>query len=340
MKKSSIIIIILLTILACISIYFYKTKNTNTTLNKDASNFKFKDTAQIDKIFMADKNGKSVTLDKINGVWMLNNTYKARYDILETLLKTIANVEVKSPVSKLGRENVIKIMASKSIKVEIYSKGEKVKQYYVGHTTQDHLGTYMLLTNLDSDENYDEPFITHLPGFEGFLNTRYLTEEIDWRDRLVVGIRPPQIKHIKIEYTDVPDSSYIIDLISMQRFSIKTLKGKEVKYDESKIKQYITYFLNVNCELVLDEKNHVVDSLSKNGRPFASISITDRNSKTQSIYLYHKSPIASKNENYGVNYKYDPDRLFIKYNTNVYGIGQFYVFGKMLQPYSYFIPAY
>ncbi|MFO0322503.1 MAG: hypothetical protein ACK504_08745, partial [Bacteroidota bacterium] len=76
MKKSSIIII-LLTILAGISIYFYKTKNTNTTLNKDASNFKFKDTAQIDKIFMADKNGKSITLDKINGVWMLNNTYKA-----------------------------------------------------------------------------------------------------------------------------------------------------------------------------------------------------------------------------------------------------------------------
>jgi hypothetical protein len=38
-------------------------------------------------------------------------------------------------------------MASKSTKIEIYSKGEKVKQYYVGHATQDNTGTYMLLTN-------------------------------------------------------------------------------------------------------------------------------------------------------------------------------------------------
>jgi hypothetical protein len=67
-------------------------------------------------------------------------------------------------------------MAAKSTKIEIYSKGEKVKQYYVGHATQDNTGTYMLLTNPETDKNYEEPFITHIPGFEGFLSTRYLTE--------------------------------------------------------------------------------------------------------------------------------------------------------------------
>jgi hypothetical protein len=60
-------------------------------------------------------------------------------------------------------------MASKSTKIEIYSKGEKVKQYYVGHATQDNTGTYMLLTNTETDENYEEPFVTHIPGFEGFI---------------------------------------------------------------------------------------------------------------------------------------------------------------------------
>lgn len=339
MKKSSIAIILILSVLAGISIYVYKNKSKSTTLDTEASNFKFKDTANVDKIFLADKDGKALTLERIEGVWMLNNTYKVRPDIMETLLKTIATVEVKSPVSKLGKENVIKVMASKSVKVEIYSKGEKVKQYYVGHTTQDHLGTYMLLTNLETNENYSAPFITHIPGFDGFLNTRFITDEIDWRDRSVINIRPPQIKYIKMELHEIPDSSYIIDLISMQRFTLKTLKGKNLPFQESRIKQFIAYFLNVNCEAALDEKSNLVDSLTKKALPFATITITDRNSKTQSINLFHKEPNASKNAEYGVDYKYDPDRLYIRYNDDkAFGLGQFYVFGKILQTYAYFLP--
>jgi len=39
--------------------------------------------------------------------------------------------------------------------------------------------------------------------------------------------------------------------------------------------------------------------------------------------------VSGKNEEYGVNYKYDPDRLFVRYNNGKdYGIAQFYVFGK------------
>ena len=339
MKKSSISIILILSVLAGISIYVYKNKSKSTTLDTEASNFKFKDTANVDKIFLADKDGKALTLERIEGVWMLNNTYKVRPDIMETLLKTIATVEVKSPVSKLGKENVIKVMASKSVKVEIYSKGEKVKQYYVGHTTQDHLGTYMLLTNLETNENYSAPFITHIPGFDGFLNTRFITDEIDWRDRTVINIRPPQIKYIKMELHEIPDSSYMIDLISMQRFTLKTLKGKNLPFQESRIKQFIAYFLNVNCEAALDEKSNLVDSLTKKALPFATITITDRNSKTQSINLFHKEPNASKNAEYGVDYKYDPDRLYIRYNDDkAFGLGQFYVFGKILQTYAYFLP--
>ena len=73
--------------------------------------------------------------------------------------------------------------------------------------------------------------------------------------------------------------------------------------------------------------------------PFATITITDRDSKTQSIQLFHKQPNSSKNEQYGIDYKYDPDRLYIKYNNDKsYGLGQYYVFGKILQTYGYFMP--
>jgi hypothetical protein len=339
MKKSSIIILAILISLAGLSIYIYKNKNKTSTIDKEASDFKYKDTAAIDKIFLADKDGKQVLVERTVNGWILDGKFHVRPDVIELLLYTIKSVEVKSPVSKNGKTSVIKIMSAKSTKIEIYSKGVKVKQYFVGHPTQDHTGTYMLLTNLETGENYEEPFITHIPGFDGFLSTRYNTDEIDWRDRLLINLRPPQIKQIKMELNEIPDSSFVIDLFSMQRFGLKTLKGKQIPFEEDKMKQYIAYFQNVNCEIALDKKDKLVDSLSTSALPFIKLTITDRNNSNSVYEFYHKQPSESKNAEYAVNYKYDPDRLFVKYNNGKdYGVAQFYVFGKILQTYAYFMP--
>ncbi len=337
MKKSTIIVLSVLIALSVIALYVFKNKGKSSTIDKDASNFTLKDTGSVDKIFLADKEGKTVLLERKKEGWILNGQFTVRPDAIQLLLYTLRSVEVKSPVSKNARPNVIKIMASKSTKIEVYSKGTKIKQYYVGHTTQDHLGTYMLLTNLDEDQNYEEPFVTHIPGFDGFLNTRYNTYEMDWRDRLVMSFRPPQIKQIKLDLHEMPDSSFIMDLFSMQRFGMKQGNGKQLVYDEAKLKQYIAYFLNLNCEVVIDKKDRLADSLSK-AIPFATMTVFDRNNGNSICEFFHKQPIKEKNEQYGIDYKYDPDRLYIRYNNGKdYGIAQYYVFGKMLQTYRYFV---
>ena len=338
MKKSSIIILAILIALAGISIYIYKTKGKTSTIDKEASDFKYKDTASIDKIFLADKDGKQLLVERTKEGWVLDGKFHVRPDVIDLLLYTIRMVEVKSPVSKLSRTTVIKTMAAKSTKIEVYSKGQKVKQYFVGHPTQDHTGTFMILTNLETGENYEEPFITHIPGFDGFLTTRYNTAEIDWRDRLLINYRPPQIKQIKLDLHEIPDSSFVIDLFSMQRFGLKTKKGS-MTFEEDKMKQYIAYFQNVNCEIVLDKKNHLVDSLSKSGIPFATLTITDRNNEVNVCEFYHKHTNETTKEEYGINYKYDPDQLYVRYNKGKdFGVAQFYVFGKILQTYEYFLP--
>lgn len=339
MKKRSLVTLLILAALSVVAVFVYKNKHSSSSINKEASDFAIKDTAAIDKIFLADKDGKSILLEKINKGWMLDKKYHVRPDAIELLLYTMNMVQIKSPVSKSSKGTVIKLMAAKSVKVEVYSKGEKIKQYYVGHTTQDHTGTYMILTDLESEKNYEDPFVTHIPGFEGFLTTRYNVDEMDWRDRLVINYRPPQIKQIKLDLHEIPDSSFILDLFSMQRFGLKTAKGKSVPFDESKLKQFVAYFQNVNCEVVLDKKNKLVDSLNKSAVPFATLSIFDRNNESSTVEFYHKQPNPSKNEQYGIDYKYDPDRLFIKYNNGKdFGVAQYYVFGKILQTYRYFLP--
>lgn len=339
MKKNSVITIIILVALAVAAVFVYRSKGRNSTIDKDASAFGLKDTASVDKIFMADKDGKSVVLERKSNGWVVNGKYPVRPDAIEMLLYTIRMVEVKSPVSKSGREMVIKFMAGKSTKVEVYAKGKKVKQYYVGHPTQDHTGTYLLMTDVESGKNYEDPFITHIPGFNGYLSTRFFTEEADWRDRLMINYRPPQIKQIKLDLHEMPDSSFVLDLYSMQRFGLKNGKGQQLPFVEEKLKQYIAYFQNINCEIIVDEKMPLRDSLAKSAIPFATLTLTDRNDKQNVTQFYHKHPVASKNEQYGVDYKYDPDRLFVKYdNGNDYAVAQYYVFGKILQTYSYFLP--
>jgi hypothetical protein len=57
------------------------------------------------------------------------------------------------------------------------------------------------------------------------------------------------------------------------------------------------------------------------------------------VSFFINSQFAAKNEQYGKNYKYDPDKLFVRYNNGKdYGVAQFYVFGKILQTYQYFLP--
>ncbi len=338
-NKSSLTVIFILIVLCGVSYYLYKNKTGASTLNKDSSNFKVEDTAGISKIFMADKNGRQVTLERGKICWMVNGKYPAREDAINLLIYTIRTIDIKSPVNKAGKNNVIKFMSSKSVKVEIYNGNEIIKQYYVGHENQENDATFMLLTNLSSGENYDEPFLTHIPGFNGYLSSRYFIDEAEWRSRLIINYIPPQLSSIKIENCAVPDSSFVINLKNTNSFELKTLKEQALVFDEMKMKQYLAYFQNINFEKLLTTVNlRLVDSL-KNAIPFLRMSITDTKGETRIFSFLHKHSTIDINRKYDTKYVYDPDRFYMRFdNDKEVALVQFYVFGKMLPNYSYFLP--
>lgn len=160
-------------LVAVIALYAIFTKKSSTIVG-DLRDFAVSDTASINKLFLVDREGNKSLLTRVSpGKWMVNNKYNARQESINNLLNTIKSLEVKSPVGKNLYNNVMKLMASKSVKIEIYQKGEPVKTYYVGHPTMDNLGTFMYI------EKSTVPYIMHIPGFNGFLSTRYLTKEND-----------------------------------------------------------------------------------------------------------------------------------------------------------------
>ena len=220
MKRSSIITISVLLILIISSIFIFKKKGKASTLDEDARNFKFQDTASITKIFMADKNGKQCTVERTPKGWMVNEKFYVRPDAILTLLETIKNVEVKRPVARQAKEGTLKVLAYRAIKVEIYVKDELVRQYYVGHETPDGEGTHMLLTDVESGDNYEDPYVVFIPGFTGFLNTRYIVEEKHWRNLSVMNFTPDKIKRIEYINHAKADSTFSIDILNTRSFKL------------------------------------------------------------------------------------------------------------------------
>ncbi|MCD4746625.1 MAG: hypothetical protein K8R58_10025, partial [Bacteroidales bacterium] len=167
MKKNKLIIIItiILAVIAVILIY----SHSKGTFKSELKNFAINDTTNITKIYMVDKKNQSVLLERINaGEWKLNNNYKVRKSGINMLLKTMLNIIPKAPVPKSAHNKTVALLASSSIKVEIYQMVYRIdlfntiklfprekltKTYYVGNVTQDNIGTFMLM------ENSSVPFV-------------------------------------------------------------------------------------------------------------------------------------------------------------------------------------
>ena len=135
MKKNRLYIILLLVLLVVAGYLYYK-KGGNGSISNNKKSFAVEDTASIDKVVISDKTGKVLVLTKKNKKWFVSDSIPVRRDVLGVLLETIKRVEVKSPVNKPMRENLMKQLSTGAIQVEVYTDGSLEKKYFHNHQTQ------------------------------------------------------------------------------------------------------------------------------------------------------------------------------------------------------------
>lgn len=339
MKRSSVVIIVILILLTGASVYVYRSKSKLSTVDEDARNFSYKDTAAITKIFIADKEGDKATLERTAKGWIVNGKFHCRDEAILNLLEVIKHVEVKMPVQQKARESTIKFMASTAIKIEIYAGGDLVRQYYVGHETLDSEGSFMLLTDVSTGKNYPDPYVCFIPGFTGFLQPRYIAKENEWRDRVVLNYIPPQIKQIKVQHYDAPaDSSFTIELLNTTTFKLKNSKGQDLPFDEGMMKQYLSYYKDMSYEALITGLNKRLQDSLATQNPFTVISITTTDFKTSEYKFYRKQYLGDHGPETGIKYTFDPDRFYMRFDSNKeWALVQYFVFGKLLMSPKYFM---
>ncbi len=329
--KSKITLIIFIVLLA-ISAVIYFTNNSGT-IKKELRDFTVKDTSSVTKIFLADKANNKVTLTREKGHWKVNNKYYARPDAINILLQTIATVDVKSPVSKSSLKNVIKRLATKSTKVEIYKGEELTKVYYVGEATPDQSGTYFVL------ENSSVPFINQIPGFTGYLSIRYFTDEILWRDNSIFLYSFQDINSVSVNLKAKPAQAFTVFNDGNNTFRLQDVNKKEITgFEPLTVKEFIARFKKVKCESYLDEffPKKRLDSLL-NIQPIATILITNKKGELNSIKLYNRPNIGESHDDNGNLLPFNPEAMYgiLQDNKQVVSC-QYFVFDQLMKDISYF----
>jgi len=338
MKNNKVLIVLLVALIA-IAIYLFSTNKTETVSDIEGakSEFSIQDTSKVTKIFIADAKGGKVTLSKNGNVWMVDNKYVARPDNIKLLLKTFNRISVKSPVPKSAFNNIIKSLATGGTKVEIYEGESKPsKIYYVGGPTLDHQGTYMLLET--DGVKSTAPFIMHIPGFYGYLTTRFFTESEQWRDAVVFKYLPSDIKSISVEYHERPEQSFIIEKENNQ-FALKDFSDKKIlsEADTNILNKYVSLYQGIYYEMIDVESSQEKKDSVISSKPYYTIEVDGFLGGRNKIVAYHMPNYRQLLGKDGQPYLYDVDRMYALLNGELFLFIQFATFDQLTIPKAYFL---
>lgn len=348
MKKNRIAIIIVLILSVIIAILAVK-YNRNSTLDSGTSVFAIADTGSVTRIFLSDKNNNSVVLKKIpDSCWTVNDTFRASRESVIMLLTTMMGIEVREPVSKSSRNTIIKQMAAGAVKVEVYQKVYRIdflgirwfphekltKTYYVGSPTQDNMGTYMLM------EDADEPFVTYIPGFRGFLSSRYSTLVKHWRDHTVFHLRYNDIKQIEVISRIDSLASFVSVKKSPREFSVSSLhSGQPVSGIELvKMMDLFAAFGNIRYEALLNDMDPLVRDTALNPGPTWIVTVTLTDGRSETVKMFRRRGAPGEIDISGKPVIWDRDRLYALINNDKdLVLIQYYVFDPLIRPLQYYL---
>ncbi len=299
---------------------------------QNSADFAVNDTASVDRIFIADKDGNQALLERTAGrYWKLNGTHFARKDAVDLLLKTFRRARIQMPVPNGELDNVNRLLAGRGKKVEIYQGGETpAKTWYIGTSTQNHTGTYMLLADANG-QPASEPFIVHLEGFTGFLSTRFFTSESEWRYTGMFDYPGNSLRRVEVEIADSSGHVYamVVDTLgtlSVEGFSLAN--RADTLYWQDRFNRFRKVHLETYNNHLTDASE---DSLLNRAKPAFRLRAWSQDAETpDEIELYWKDRIMDTYDDSGQLNEWDGSRMYAVYKNEVVLVQRF-VFDPLLE---------
>ena len=178
-KQKNITLIIVLALLALCSAVLSLTEATTTNTISNKSIFSVQDTAKIGMISI--KSAKEIIeLKKADGVWILNDNFKAEQNIVKVLLSILKDAEVTRSVAQSQQKEISEFIKENGYLVEISGNGEMLNAFY-SSGNENKTASYMM----PIDNN--QPYIMSIPGYGSYVAGIFEIPLSDWRDRFRRG---------------------------------------------------------------------------------------------------------------------------------------------------------
>lgn len=202
--KRNLILLLILAVLGFVAYKALSSKEVNTADGSDRA-FTVEDIDAVDKIFVAYKNKKDITLSRNGQHWLLDKKHRVKDGAIAGVLSVLKDARVKFIPSKNATENIVKGIAKVGIKVEAYDKNnKKLTSFYVGGNTPDERGTYFLM------EHAAQPYVLELPWEESVLREKFARTFLEWRDYTIFREDDTKIVELSVEYPKDQTNSFRI----------------------------------------------------------------------------------------------------------------------------------
>ena len=350
MKRKNLIILLITIVLVAVAVVLL-VNNRRSTFDKEANDFMVADTASICKVFIADMNNNTVLLERTADGWTLNHDYRAHQSKINQLFNTLAKMSVRQPVAKAAHDGVVKRLASNGVKVEVYQdvytinigklklfpRVKRTKTFYVGDTTPDNMGTYML------SEGAERAMVVYIKNFRGYLSSRFSPLAGNWRDHTIFQTTLANIKSLKVEFEGEPEQDFEIESVGRHDYQVRQLATNQlVAFDTIRVLNLLTSFNDLRFESLLTTGNFSQQRFDSiiNLPHLHTITLTTTNNtqvwmKTFQKMLTEADFNTTLSEQY--NTDIDHDRLYAQVNNgNDLVLIQYYVFGKLFKPLDYY----
>lgn len=350
MKRSNLIIILCVAVLGIATAIVVMRHSRKATFKQDFQIEEAGIPGRVNKIFMADKENNQVLLTYVDDQqgWLVDNQWPASRHLTNLMMETLSEMRIRNKVNKAAVENTISLLASKSIKVEVYYRDWRIKWgklrlfpyehrrvFYVGHDTQDMLGTYMYR------EGDNEIYVIHIPSFRGCLGPRFIIDPLAWRSHKIVDLPVQQIAEVQMNIPAMPEESFaVVREGDGFVFELLNPRRRVDGFDSLRVGQLLSSFVNLNFdEFARAVPNaQLTTSFAQTPRTILRITDTEGNSRELKTYIKYDNPDDSLAIPDTTMYQvFDLNRLYAILDNQDTVLIQYFVFDNILQPASFFL---
>ncbi|MFW5658698.1 MAG: DUF4340 domain-containing protein [Bacteroidota bacterium] len=283
MKKNTTTWVMVALVIVLASFYIVTRGEDESTLDQEATNFSVSDTAKVKEVRLALEINKEqrqqISLTREEDAWRLNGKYGVVPQQIQVLLKTLKNIEVREPVHPNAKENYLKDLRKRQIRVDVVSsKDGDSKTFFVGGETPDKKGTIMLM------KGAEDPYIVEEPGVEATLFSRFLPEFDSYQEKIIFNVRAGELQQIDVRFLG-PDSSFTL----MRKDSESKWQLKNGEAALVPLKKYLSNFRGKVYARAYAEAQYptVRDSL-KQFDPNARLTLRKFDGKQIMLHLYER----------------------------------------------------